>query len=175
MDTKLANLLLASSHDIKAPLANLEGIFTAYREGLLDDPDTLSHFLFQGESQLKLVDFYWHNITVLAKWEKGHLSYRPQNISSTDLLKKSHEIIPLTPSISLPIHKTQSITVDRDLMALAWANLIYLAQKIPQKLVLRQTDLPWYWVLAEEQEIKLASGELLLEVAGIIYDLARKA
>jgi signal transduction histidine kinase len=86
LDTARRNLVAWASHDLRTPLASLRAMIEAMDDRIVDDPDTISRYLEQSQTQINRMSSLINDLFELAQLDTGQYTLTFEDSSLSDLI-----------------------------------------------------------------------------------------
>ena len=91
LDEARRNLVAWASHDLRTPLTSLRVMIDALRDGVVDDPETVSRYLSQSQAEIKRMSTLIDDLFELAQLDSGYLKLDFEWIDLSDLISDTLE------------------------------------------------------------------------------------
>ena len=91
LDEARRNLVAWASHDLRTPLTSLRVMVDALADGVVDDPETVSRYLSQSQSEIKRMSNLIDDLFELAQLDSGYLKLDYEWIDLSDLISDTLE------------------------------------------------------------------------------------
>ena len=91
LDEARRNLVAWASHDLRTPLTSLRVMVDALNDGVVDDPETVSRYLSQSQTEIKRMSKLIDDLFELAQLDSGYLTLDYQWIDLSDLISDTLE------------------------------------------------------------------------------------
>lgn len=91
LDEARRNLVAWASHDLRTPLTSLRVMVDALADGVVDDPETISRYLSQSQSEIKRMSNLIDDLFELAQLDSGYLKLDYEWIDLSDLISDTLE------------------------------------------------------------------------------------
>jgi signal transduction histidine kinase len=85
------NLVAWASHDLRTPLTSLRAMIDALADGVVDDPETVSRYLRQSQTEINRMSRLIDDLFELAQLDAGHLDLDFEWINLSDLVSDTLE------------------------------------------------------------------------------------
>lgn len=91
LDEARRNLVAWASHDLRTPLTSLRVMVDALADGVVDDPETVSRYLNQSQSEIKRMSKLIDDLFELAQLDSGYLKLDYEWIDLSDMISDTLE------------------------------------------------------------------------------------
>jgi signal transduction histidine kinase len=91
LDEARRNLVAWASHDLRTPLTSIRAMIDALADGVVDDPETVSRYLRQSQTEISRMSKLIDDLFELAQLDAGHRDLNFEWISLSDLISDTLE------------------------------------------------------------------------------------
>ena len=113
LEESRSNLVTWASHDLRTPLASLSAMIDAMADGVVSDPETVTRYLRQSQSEIARISSLINDLFELSQIDTGHQELYREPSSLADLISDTLEGFTARARAG-DIHLTGSVSADVD-------------------------------------------------------------